>query len=164
MPIQFTRRTYRHASQLWADVRFMTHNRKQLRAAMRGSLSPAFRERLMMVVTAVNACRYCSYYHAREALAAGIPQDEIDRLLSGAVEAYDPREATALLYAQHWAESDANPDPQAAQRLVETYGSDVASAIEVVLRMIRAGNYMGNTLDYVLFRVTGGRRGIVHSA
>jgi hypothetical protein len=28
---------------------------------------PAFRERLMLAVTVVNGCRYCSYFHARQA-------------------------------------------------------------------------------------------------
>jgi hypothetical protein len=31
--------------------------------------------------------------------------------------------------------------------------------IEVVLRMMRMGNLIGNTLDYLLYRISFGRRG-----
>ncbi|MCK4314262.1 MAG: carboxymuconolactone decarboxylase family protein [Anaerolineae bacterium] len=44
-------------------------SRSRIRAVMKQNLtSPAFRERLMLAVTAVNGCRYCSHVHAREAL------------------------------------------------------------------------------------------------
>jgi hypothetical protein len=32
--------------------------------------------------------------------------------------------------------------------------------IEVILRMIRAGNLMGNTLDWLLYRLSFGRLGL----
>ena len=47
------------------------------------------------------------------------------------------------------------PDPEAARSLVETYSDDRAAMINVVLRMIRAGNLMGNTLDWLLYRSFG---------
>ena len=50
---------------------------------MRELIPAAFRERLMMVVTEVNGCRYCSYFHARAALAAGVSQEELRSLLGG---------------------------------------------------------------------------------
>ncbi len=39
-------------------------------------------------------------------------------------------EQILLSDAQHWAESDANPDPDARRKLVEIYGSDTAGDIE----------------------------------
>jgi hypothetical protein len=36
----------------------------------------------------------------------------------------------------------------------------VLEEIEVVLRVIRIGNLMGNTIDYVLYRVSFGRWGV----
>jgi hypothetical protein len=39
------------------------------------------------------------------------------------------------------------------------YGEETLKAIEIVLRMIRMGNLMGNTFDYVLFKVSFGRLG-----
>ncbi|MEA3341415.1 MAG: carboxymuconolactone decarboxylase family protein [Chloroflexota bacterium] len=123
--------------------------------------APAFRERLMMAVTAVNGCRYCSHFHAKEALLAGISEAEVELLLSGVVDRCPVEESAAVLYAQHWAESDANPDPEARQKLAAIYGSEVAAAIELTLRMIRMGNLMGNTWDYVLYRISFGRWGLL---
>jgi len=160
-PKKFTRRIYRHPAELLDDFRFIMQRRPLIRRAMRGLLSPAFRERLMMVVTEVNGCRYCSYYHARLSLRAGISQNEMGELLAGSIPSDAPQdELPALAYAQHWAESNAHPDPEAQQRLVEIYGGEKAGAIELVLYMIRSGNLLGNLWDYWLFRLSFGVLGL----
>jgi AhpD family alkylhydroperoxidase len=156
----FSRRIYHSPRQLWADGAAIFRSRARVRYIMKGGVAPAFRERLMMAVTAVNACRYCSYFHAREALAVGIAPEEASRLLSGVIDNTHLEEATALLYAQHWAETDAQPDPGARQRLIDAYGEQTTADIELILRMIRWGNLMGNTWDYILYRGSGGRLGL----
>jgi hypothetical protein len=114
----------------------------------------------MLVVTGVNGCRYCSHVHAREALAEGISQDEVRLLGKRMFEGSPPEEVPALLYAQHWAEMDGRPDLAIRDRIRQRYGSDVLERIEAVLRVIRMGNLMGNTVDYVLYRVSFGRWGV----
>lgn len=114
----------------------------------------------MLAVTAVNDCRYCSYFHAQEALKANLSETEIHTLLSGTMENVPAEELPALLYAQHWAESDATPDPTARRTLIDTYGQEKAESIETVLRMIRMGNLGGNTADYILYRLSWGRLGM----
>lgn len=113
----------------------------------------------MLAVTAVNGCRYCSYFHAGEALKSGLKQEEIGRLLSGQIDTCPPEEAPAVLYAQHWAESNAHPDPQALQKFEEIYGRKRADSIHLALNMIRIGNLMGNSWDYMLFRLSFGKWG-----
>ena len=141
-----------------SDLRATMGRPRQMRAVMRGeSLDPAFRERLMLAVTAVNGCRYCSYYHARQALVVGITPEEADALAAGVMDTCPPQQLPAVLYAQHWAESDARPDPAARQRIVELYGAETSEAIELVLHTIRMGNMAGNTFDYVLYRLSFGR-------
>jgi AhpD family alkylhydroperoxidase len=158
---RFNRRAYHRAGDLWRDVRFPLQNQARMRRAMRGDLvSYPFRERLMLAVTAVNGCRYCSYYHAQEALKAGLPDDELQKLLEGVVDDAPAEELPALLYAQHWAETDGKPDMAARQKLLETYGPQRVEAIETVLHMIRAGNLLGNTADYWLSRLSFGRWGL----
>jgi AhpD family alkylhydroperoxidase len=131
-----------------------------LREAMReNGLDPAFRERLMLVVTGVNGCRYCSYAHAREALSQGINQKEIDALGEGMFEGSPSAEVPALLYAQHWAEMDGNPEPGVREQIRQRYGKRILEQIEIALRMIRMGNLLGNTFDYLLYRVSFGRWG-----
>ncbi len=49
-------------------------------------ISRQFSERIMMAVTEVNGCRYCSYFHTQVSLRAGLKKDEIRRILEGDFE------------------------------------------------------------------------------
>lgn len=154
------RRTYEHPREFLSDMAFLARNSRRIRALMRGNpLSSAFRERLMLGVTSVYGCRYCSWVHTREALKSGIEKSEIVRMLSGSVDGCPEDEALAVLYAQHWADSNAKPDPDAVRRLRETYGAQKVEAIDLTLRVVRAGNLTGNTWDRFLHRISVGRLG-----
>jgi AhpD family alkylhydroperoxidase len=157
----FRRRIYHRPADLRDDLRYIRERRKSLYRPMRDLISPAFRERLMLRVTEVNGCRYCSYYHSGAALQSGLSAAELQELLAGRIPAETPPdEYVALIYAEHWAETDANPDPEAVQKLIKTYGEEKAAAIEIVLRMIRSGNLFGNTADYLLYRLSFGLMGL----
>jgi len=158
MAVRFNKSTYRSWRQPVVDICFLARNARLIaRVRKKRLVLPAFRERLMLAVTAVYRCRYCSWAHTREALRSGVSGAEITDLLHGSVGNCPQQEVIALLYAQHWAESDANPDPASAQTLAETYGSEKAEAINVVLRMIRVGNLMGNSWDYLLYKISSGK-------
>ncbi len=154
----FRKRTYASLADFREDLRFIRANRGKMRRAM-VLLDPGFRERMMLAVTQVNGCRYCAYQHARLALKGGLTQEEIDALLAGVVDDCPSEEATGVVYAQHWAESCGCPDPEAREQLVAVYSEERAEAIEMVLRVITMGNYTGNTFDYFLYRISGGRWG-----
>ena len=156
----FNKRTYKSMGDFRADLFFPIKNRQKLKEIRQKNLvSSAFCERLMLAVTAVNQCRYCSYFHTRQALKSGVSQQDVSSLLSGEIDAGPEEEALALAYAQHWAESDAKPAPEAVNRLKITYGEEKADAINLMLRMIRLGNLTGNFFDYLLYKVSFGRRG-----
>jgi AhpD family alkylhydroperoxidase len=156
--MKFKKRTYGSVKELIGDLCFPIKNRKRLgEVRNKGLLSPAFQERLMLAVISVEGCRYCSYFHSKLALKGGVSQEEINKLLSGEVGDCPEDEALAVLYAQHWAESNACPDKEAAERLEETYGAEKAEAINLMLRMIRLGNLLGNTWDYLLYRMSFGK-------
>jgi AhpD family alkylhydroperoxidase len=157
---EYSRRRYRRVSDAVRDMRAVARRRGSVRALMRGkTLDPRFRERLMLAVTEVNGCRYCSYAHARSALAAGLTEAEIAALARGELDGAPPEQAVALVYARHWAEADGAPDPAARRRVVAAYGETATRDIELTLQMIRVGNLLGNTWDYLLFRASSGRRG-----
>jgi AhpD family alkylhydroperoxidase len=119
--MQFKKRRYKNLKDIFRDLWFPVRNRSQLREMSRKKpVSPAFRERLMLAVTAVNGCRYCSWFHTRQALKGGLAAEEAKGLLAGDIGNCPPDEAVALVHAQHWAESDAHPDPEAVQRLQQT--------------------------------------------
>ena len=154
------RRIYHSLGELLTDFRIIVSRRKEIRSLMRGKIiTPAFRERLMLVVTAVHRCRYCSYAHAREALSNGIPQEEIEALAQGMFEGSPSEEVPALLSAQHWAEANGEPEAPVREQMVAQYGERVVEMMELALRMIRAGNLSGNTFDYLLHRISFGRWG-----
>jgi len=158
---EFNRRIYPNLSTFLSDFKAIMARRGQMKPLMRGeTLEAGFRERLMLAVTAVNGCRYCSYAHARQALVAGIEEAEVKTLLSGTVEDSPARELPALLYAQHWAETRGAVAESARARLLEAYDLQTVEAIELSLRTIQMGNLMGNTWDYVLFRLSFGRLGM----
>jgi AhpD family alkylhydroperoxidase len=146
------RRRYRSLPHVWRDIRYIVVNHAALRVAMDGDcISPAFRERIMLAVTQVNGCSYCSYAHSRLALRAGVSPQELAEWVKGVIPAGTPdEEAVAVLYAQHWAESDACPDEAAVHRLIDVYGQERAGAIDMILRLIRAANLAGNAWDHLL--------------
>jgi AhpD family alkylhydroperoxidase len=156
----FRRRYYRGPGELAADLRWIFASRGKIRALMQGDrISPAFRERIMLAVTSVNRCRYCSYAHSREALARGIPREEIEDLAEGMFAGSPARELPALLYAQHWAEQDGRPERRIRETILAEYGEQDTALMELAMRLIRAGNLLGNTIDYLLYRISFGRWG-----
>lgn len=156
----FRKRTYRSFGEFAADLRHLWARRKQVRRLTSGKgLDPVFRERIMLAVTRVNACRFCTFAHSRAALQAGMTRGEVDTLLGGGFEDCPESELPAVLYAKDWAEAGGVADPEAERRLAETYGEEAAADILLALRIIRAGNLTGNTVDCFLHRVSFGRLG-----
>jgi len=157
---KFRKRFYTSAREFALDILYLTRNIRWLSISnLSGAISPAFRERLMLAVTAVYGCRYCSYLHAKRGLESGVAYEEAAALLAGNLEVCPPEEMLALLYAQHWADSNANPDMEAIERLERTYGAEKAKAINLVLRMVRVGNLSGNLWDYFLYTLSRGKWG-----
>jgi AhpD family alkylhydroperoxidase len=112
----------------------------------------------MLAVTAVTGCRYCSWAHTGAALRSGISKDEVAGLLIGSLDDCPTDEAIAVLYAQHWADSDGRPDPEARERLLKSYDAKTVKAIDVILHSIRTGNYIGILHERLLSRISFRRR------
>ncbi len=153
----FTKRRYHGFGQFWRDLRAVWRDRRELPGILKGrSLDPKFRERIMLAITAVNQCRYCSFVHTRVALREGLRREEIDEFFQGRLEEAPQAERTAILYAQHWAEKDGIPDADMAERLRAAYGEETAARINATLRMMRLNNLTGNTVDWILHTVSFG--------
>ncbi len=138
------------------DVRQIFDHMDDLRRAARdGRVNKAFAEKIMLVVSCVNGCRYCCYEHSRAALAAGVSETELQSLLALDLGTFPANEVTALTFAQHYAEANCQPDPTAWQRVVTCYGEETAHDILAYLRMITFGNLLGNTFDALVSRIAG---------
>ena len=153
--------TQKHMKRLY-DVKSFTRflndaltHLDDMRSASKNGVDRQFGERIMLAVTEVNGCRYCNYFHARQALEAGVSSSEVDQLLSGEIAAAPEEQQVAMLFAQHYAESAGYPDPEALEKLQDTYGSETARGIIAYIRMIMIGNVYGNAFDALRHRLIG---------
>ncbi len=139
------------------DVAFIIKSIPRFIGAFRNKNIPrSFAEKIMLVVTAVNGCRYCSWFHAKQALSSGMNETEIKEILDLQFHANaSEKEIPALLYAQNFAETDRKPDREVSRRLFEYYGDKTAGDVILYIRAIFFGNLTGNTFDAFLSRIRG---------
>jgi AhpD family alkylhydroperoxidase len=141
----------------WHDLQEVMREMPAFKDTARSGRVPrAFAEKIMLAVTQVNGCRYCAYGHTRTALKEGVSSEDIEKILAAELGDFPEEEAVALAFAQHWAETAGQPDPEAEHRFREYYGPVVSADILNWMRMINMGNLMGNTLDAILYHL--GRR------
>lgn len=119
-------------------------------------ISKKFRSDIMLAVTWVNGCRVCSYYHTQVLLKEGVSEDEMKPLLEGTFGDFDTDETTALLFAQHYADTGGDYDGEAFDEVKRKYGEDKAFGILATVKMIMFGNVngiaLGNLWDRIRFR------------
>lgn len=153
---QFTRKIFT-AKLFFSDIFFLLSHIPQIMVAMRNKeLGKQFMEKVMIVTTAVNGCVYCSWFHAKQATNSGISEKEIANMLKLQFNAdASEHEIPALLFAQHYAETDRKPDADMLKKLNDFYGEKTASHILLFIRMIYFGNLDGNTFDAFLSRLKG---------
>lgn len=110
----------------------------------RPAIDRGLRERIMMAVTDVNGCRYCSWIHGgwAELMTRG----------------HAARDDVALAYAREAAELDSlPPSPEARQALEAVFSPEEARAIDATIANIQLSNLAGNTVDGLISRLTGAR-------
>lgn len=106
-------------------------------------LNETFNERIMLAVTEVNGCPFCSYAHTKMALEAGMSNEEIQKMLAGVSDDVPEEEISAIVFGQHYAESRGNPSKESWERIIEIYGFKEAKAILASIRIIMFGNVTG---------------------
>ena len=156
----FSRRIF-SPTLFFSDLRFLFGHMLEIQAAMRNTqIDVKFREKIMMIVTAVNGCTYCTWFHAKVAVSSGMNSEEIKNMLDlqFRTDASD-FELQGLLYAQHYAETNRHPEKEMTDRLYAYYGETTASHIRLIIRMIFFGNLYGNTFDAFLSRFQGKKPG-----
>lgn len=139
------------------DIGFLMRNAIKITGVFRNKkITKIFVEKIMTVTTAVNGCVYCAWFHAKQAVASGMSTAEVQNLLNLQFHANATGfELMALLYAQHFAETNRNPDPEMTKKLFDYYGNPTANHIILIIRMIFFGNLYGNTWDAVISRFKG---------
>ena len=133
------------------------------RAAVRPRVSSALREKIFLAVTSVNDCRYCRWGHSHWAMAHGVPMEEVNRILrhqAESLEAGNPAEAVAILFAQYYAEQLDQCDPESIENLRRYYRDAEVAEILAYVRLITLMNLTGNTVDAFLTGTHGKGNGI----
>ncbi len=155
MRVLLSKPTYPDAKTFWKELKGVLTRPKAAVGVLTGfRISASFRERMILVVTGVNQCRYCRAAHSALARACGIGQDEIDALLSGVVQDAPAHEQPALRFALEWARNGGFGRQEEWQNLEERYSRKGVAEIELILKGIRLGNLTGNSFDALVERVS----------
>jgi hypothetical protein len=88
-------------------------------------------------------------------MANGVPLEEINQILGlqgESLQAMDPVEAAAILFAQHYAENLGGFDPAARENLRQYYSDAQVAEVIAYIRAITFGSLTGNTVDAFLDR------------
>ena len=128
---------YRFFYEALRTIRCMSRSRKS------NELSLEFMERIMLAVTQVNACPLCSYAHTKMALEAGMSSKEIQNMLTGVIEDTPSDEITAVIFAQHYADTRGKPSKESWDRVTAVYGPSTAKGILGATRIIMLANTYG---------------------
>jgi len=142
----------------FADIAYITKNLPAIIAALRSKrISRAFAEKIMLAATAVNECTLCARFHSEMAYKRGVDRSEVISLLnmdlSGRTSS--SKEMTALIYAQHYAETSGNPSQEMKDRLINEYGKEMSTDIMLITRLIIFANLSGNTFSAFTSRMKG---------
>src|SRR5699024_3349616 len=97
----------------------------------------------MLAVTEVNGCAVCSYAHTESALKLGMDEAEIKQLLTGVYNDMPEKEAKAIMFSQHYADTEGNPTQAAWDGFLASYSEKEALAIVSAIRTIMVGNSYG---------------------
>ena len=152
----FGKRIYHSTAELIGDFGIFWREPERLLAARRNpAIDPVFAEKIMLAVTGVNGCRYCSYAHLQTAKRLGLTPQQVASLLKGEIEQANVDEAPALFFAQHYAETRGQPEDDILERLIDAYGPETARDIITSIRMISMANLIGNTFDALVSRLLG---------
>lgn len=155
---KFSRRIYK-PKLFFGDMAYVVTNFFKILKVVRGGVIPRSTiEKVMLATTAVNGCTHCARFHTILARNSGVGDEEINDLLSQDIDReVDENEVVALGFAQHYAETERNPDAKAVENLHSFYGEDGAEEILLYIRLILIGNLAGNTFDAFLSRLKGNK-------
>ena len=118
-------------------------------------VSKAFSERVMIAITNVNGCVYCSWFHSKQAVKSGVSKKEITELFDFKFAELPDREIPAIIFAVQWAEANKRPEKAMLEEFESHYSKNEILALKFFMNAIYVGNLAGNTFDTFLSRLKG---------
>lgn len=153
---EHTKRTLTHDNVFRIFTAFLVSIPVLVRALIRPKTSAVLREKIMLGVISINNCRFCEWGHTHWAMARGVSLEEVNHILGHDIEslqARDPAEAAAILFARHYAENLDRIDPESMVNLQQFFSDAEVAEILAYVRAITLGTLTGNTFDTLLRRL-----------
>lgn len=153
---KFTKRIFT-AGTFFNDLGFLLWNLPKIVLLLTSKQAPhQLIEKIFIVTDAVNGCIYCSWLDAKLAMKSGISEEEIKNMLNLEFHTNASEyELPALLYAQHYAETNRHPDPELTRELFDFYGEKTMLDIMLAIRAVTFGNLYFNTWRAAVSRFKG---------
>lgn len=123
---------------------------------VKGEFDPGFREELMLAVSKLNGCRFCSWGHHEWAAIAGVPDEELAKLEQLEAAGFNRRKWLAISYVRALVNGDFKRVPPELRRAMQhKYSRREIREIELIARIMDIGNRSSNTFDAMLSRLKG---------
>ena len=126
------------------------------RVWIKEDIDPGFREELMLAVSKLNDCRYCSWGHHEWAQISGVSDDELAQLEQLDGSRFDRRKWVAISYVRALVKRDfKGVQPELRRAMQHKYAAHEIRQIELIARIMDIGNRGSNTWDAMLSRLRG---------
>jgi AhpD family alkylhydroperoxidase len=141
-------RTFTSPSEALSGIVGVLRSARPLAAVyLRGRLDPKLRERVMVAVSRVNACRGCTFVHERWASQSGVTSDELAAIGLDDIASLDDRSRAAVLYATARAESrfSAPVPADVAAEATSRFSPRELDAVEAIAQAMTLANLSVST-------------------
>ena len=126
------------------------------RVWLKQEVDPGFREELMLAVSRLNGCRFCSWGHHEWAQISGVPDEELARLEQLDPSGFDRRKWIAISYVRALVKEDfKRVQPELRRAMQHKYSPEEIRQIELIAKVMDVGNRGSNTFDAMLSRLKG---------
>lgn len=123
---------------------------------VRNDLDPGFREELMLAVSRLNDCRFCTWGHQEWAHLSGVSNEELAQLEQLDPSGFDRRKWVAISYVRALVKRDfKGVQPELRRTMQHKYSPREIRQIELVARVMDIGNRGSNTYEAMLSRLRG---------
>lgn len=126
------------------------------RVWVKEEIDPGFREELMLAVSKLNGCRFCSWGHHEWASIAGVSDEELAKLEQLEPSGFNRRKWVAISYVRALVGRNfQRVQPELRRAMQHKYSPEEIRAIELIARVMDVGNRSSNTFDAMLSRLKG---------
>jgi AhpD family alkylhydroperoxidase len=126
------------------------------RVWLKEEVDAGFREELMLAVSQLNGCIYCSWGHHEWAQISGVSNEELARLEQLDPTGFDRRKWVAISYVRALVkENFVRVQPQLRRAMQHKYSAREIRNIELIANVMDVGNRGSNTFDAMRSRLKG---------